>query len=184
MQEKELTTRDKLMSSIGYELMSLMFKFRDFFWPRLVLLNEAGIKSGHCILDYGCGPGSYIVPLAEIIGPSGKIYALDIHPLAIKKVKNIAERKGITIIKTILSDCKTGLSDNYVNFILLYDTFHNLSQPDNVLQELHRVLKPGGILSFSDHHMKEQDILTRITDTGMFKLSKKGKKTYSFSKVC
>ena len=173
----------KPMSILGFKLMSLMFKVRDFFRPRLDLLKEAGIESGLCVLDYGCGPGSYIVPLAELVGPSGKIYALDIHPLAIKEVNKIAARKGIENIETIESDCSTGLSDNHVNVVLLYDTFHDLSQPDDVMRELHRVLKPGGILSFSDHHMKEQDILLRVTKTGMFKLSKKGKKTYSFSKV-
>jgi len=173
----------KPMSILGFKLMSLMFKVRDFFRPRLDLLKEAGIETGLCVLDYGCGPGSYIVPLAELVGPSGKIYALDIHPLAIKEVKKIAARKGIENIETIESDCNTGLSDNNVNAVLLYDTFHDLSQPDDVMQELHRVLKRVGTLSFSDHHMKEQDILLRVTKTGMFKLSKKGKKTYSFSKV-
>ena len=79
---------DKPMPSIGFKLMSLMFKVRDFFRPRLDVLKEAGIESGVCILDYGCGPGSYMVPLAKLVGPAGKIYALDIHPLAIKKVSH------------------------------------------------------------------------------------------------
>jgi len=52
-----------------------------------------------------------------------------------------------------------------------------------VLEELHRVLKPEGILSFSDHHMKESEILSRLTSGGLFRLWKKGKKTYSFLKV-
>jgi ubiquinone/menaquinone biosynthesis C-methylase UbiE len=174
---------DKPTSSIDFKLMSLMFKVRDFFQPRLYVLNEAGIESGFCVLDYGCGPGSYIVPLAELVGASGKIYALDINPLAVKEVKKIAARKGMANIETIQSDCDTGLADDYVDVILLYDTFHHLSHPDDVQRELHRVLKPGGTLSFSDHHMKEQDILTRVTNTGMFELSKKGRKTYRFLKV-
>ncbi len=174
---------DKPMSSIGFKLLSLMFKVRDIFRPRLDLLKEVGIESGFCILDYGCGPGSYIVPLAELTGPSGKIHTLDINPLAIKEVKKIVARKGINNIETIESDCNTGLSDNHVNVVLLYDTFHDLSQPDDVLRELHRVLKTGGTLSFSDHHMNEKDIIESVTNTGMFKLSKKGKRTYSFSRV-
>lgn len=174
---------DKPMSRICFKLMSLMFKVRDFCHPRLNLLHEAGIASGFRILDYGCGPGSYIGPLAELVGSSGKIYALDMHPLAIKAVKKIAAQKGIENIETIQSDLKTGLSDNSVNVVLLYDIFHDLSQPDEVLRELHRVLTPGGTLSFSDHHMKEQDILRRVMNTGIFELAKKGRKTYSFSKV-
>jgi ubiquinone/menaquinone biosynthesis C-methylase UbiE len=178
-----VTTVDKPVYSFGFKFMNLMFKVRDFFRPRLDLLKEAEIEPGFCILDYGCGPGSYIKPIAELVGTSGKIYALDTHPLAVKEVKKIAVRKGIENIETIESDCSTGLPDNNVNVILLYDVFHDLSQPDDVLRELHRVLKSGGTLSFSDHHMKEQDILTRLTKKGIFKLSKKGKMTYSFSKV-
>jgi ubiquinone/menaquinone biosynthesis C-methylase UbiE len=86
-------------------------------------------------------------------------------------------------IKTIESACNTGLPNNHVDVVLLYDTFHDLSQPDDVLRELHRVLKPGGTLSFSDHHMKAQDIIMRVTKTGWFELSTRGKKTYSFSKL-
>ena len=58
----------------------------------------------------------------------------------------------------------------------------NLSEPDKVLQEFHRVLKPGGILSFRDHHMKEEEILSKVTTGNLFKLATKGRKTYSFSK--
>jgi len=74
------------------------------------------------------------------------------------------------------------LPNNSVDVILLYDTFHDLSEPDKVLDELHRVLKPNGILSFSDHHMKENSIMSRVTNKGLFKLLKKGEKTYSFVK--
>ena len=174
---------DKPMSGLSFKLMTLIFRIRDCFQPRMNLLKETGIETGFRVLDYGCGPGSYILPLAELVGTTGKIYALDIHPLAIKKVREIAERAKIENIETIESGCNTGLSDNSINVVLLYDIFHDLSRPDAVLQELHRVILPGGTLSFSDHHMKEQDIITRVTATGMFQLSKKGKKTYSFSKA-
>jgi ubiquinone/menaquinone biosynthesis C-methylase UbiE len=175
---------DKPMSNAGFKLMALIFKIRDFFIPRRYVLQEVGIEPGFCILDYGCGSGSYIVPLAELIGTSGQIYALDIHPLAIKKVRKIALQKGITNLRTIKSGCETGLADNHVDVVLLYDTFHTLAQPNQVLRELHRVLKSDGTLSFSDHHMKEQDILSRLTNMDLFKLSARGKKTYRFSKIC
>ena len=84
--------------------------------------------------------------------------------------------------ETISSDCKTGLPDNSVDVVLLYDTFHGLGDPNGVLEELHRVLKPNGILSFSDHHIKEDEIVSKVTNGGLYSLSKKGGKTYSFLK--
>jgi hypothetical protein len=67
--------------------------------------------------------------------------------------------------------------------VLLYDTYHDLAQPDEVLAELHRALKPGATLSFSDHHMREDAILDAVTRGGLFELASKGKKTYSFLKI-
>jgi len=64
----------------------------------------------------------------------------------------------------------------------LYDAVHHFSDPDVVLRELQRILKPDGILSFSDHHMKENEIVASVTNDGLFKLLKKGQRTYTFLK--
>jgi len=173
---------DKVESNLGFRLMALGYKFRDFRLPRKNILKEVGIKAGFQVLDYGCGPGSYIIPLAELVGESGKVYALDIHPLAIRKVQNIASKKQLANMETILSDCQTGLPDNTLDAVLLYDAFHHLSDPDVVLKELYRVLKPDGILSFSDHHMKESEIVSQVTNSRLFRLSRKGERTYTFLK--
>jgi ubiquinone/menaquinone biosynthesis C-methylase UbiE len=162
--------------------MALLYKFRDLFLPRKSIIKKVGIQPGFHVLDYGCGPGSYLTPLAELVGKSGKIYALDVHPLAVQMVQNVASRKRLENVETILSDCETGLRNNSVDVILLYDTFHELSDQNGVLEELHRILKSNGILSFSDHHMKENEIISGVTNGGLFKMLKKGKKTYSFLK--
>ncbi len=169
-------------SNFHFKVMAFAFKFRDFFKPRKNILEEAGIKQGFHVLDYGCGPGSYTVAASELAGSSGKVYALDIHPLAIRMVRDIASKNKLMNVETILSDCNTGLPDNSVDVVLLYDTFHDLSDSDRVMEELHRVLKSEGLLSFSDHHMKEQEIISRVTGSRLFNLSGKGKRTYSFSK--
>ena len=173
---------DKPKSSLDFKFMVLQYKFRDFLLPRMNVLKEVNIKPGFQVLDYGCGPGGYIIPLAELVGKSGKIYALDIHPLAVQAVQRIASKKQLTNVETILSDCETGLPDNSVDVILLYDTFHALSDPNGVLAELHRVLKPDGTLSFSDHHMREHEIVSKVTHRGLFRLSRRSKRTYSLLK--
>jgi ubiquinone/menaquinone biosynthesis C-methylase UbiE len=170
----------KPKSNLDFSLMSLTYKFRDFLLPRMNILKEAGIEAGFHVLDYGCGPGSYIVPLAELVGKSGKIYALDVHPLAIQAVQRLASRNRLENIQTILSDRKTELPPNSVDLVLLYDIIHDLDSASGVLAELHRILKPKGVLSLSDHHLKEGEIISQVTSGGLFKLSAKGKRTYSF----
>lgn len=174
---------DKPMRDSHFRTLCFMYKFRDLFIPRKNILEEVGIRPGFHVLDYGCGPGSYTVVAAQMVGPAGKAYALDIHPLAIQRVQKLSAKKGLTNIQTIQSDCATGLDNENIDIVLLCDILHDLSEPDIVLEELHRVLKPGGTLSCNDHHMKEDDLVSKITSGGSFKLSRKGKRIHSFSKL-
>jgi ubiquinone/menaquinone biosynthesis C-methylase UbiE len=171
------------MSNTGFKAMALTFKIRDFLRPRRDVVKEVGIREGFHVLDYGCGPGSYVKAVAELVGKSGKMYALDINPLAIQTVKKMAEKNRLTNVETILSSYKTGLPDDSIDVVLLYDTFHDLTDPNGVLEELHRVLKPHGVLSFSDHHMEKNDIVSEVTNKGLFRLLKKGVETHSFVKT-
>jgi ubiquinone/menaquinone biosynthesis C-methylase UbiE len=173
---------DKPMPDSHFRLMAFGYKFRDLLVPRRKVLEEVDIKSGFHILDYGCGPGSYSLAAAELVGESGKVYALDIHPLAIRVVRDKASRMGLINVETIHSDSDAGLPAESLDVVLLYDTFHGLSRPDEVLAELHRVLKLGGVLSFNDHHMKDDEIVARVTEKGLFRLSGRGKRVYNFVK--
>jgi len=170
-----------LMSNLAFSGMSLIFKVRDFISPRRQVLEEAGLRSGDQVLDYGCGPGAYVPGAAEMVGRAGKVYALDVHPLAIKRVQSIAKQRGLLNVETINSDCRTGLPNECLDAVLLYDVFHMLDKPRAVLAELYRVLKAKGTVSFSDHHMCDKDIIARMTDGGLFILVDKGERTYTFA---
>ncbi|MCG2736688.1 MAG: class I SAM-dependent methyltransferase [Candidatus Methanoperedenaceae archaeon] len=172
----------KTASNLGFKLMALTFNLRDLLRPRINILKEAGIKPGHHVLDYGCGSGSYIMDTARLVGGSGMVYALDIHPLAIQLVHNLASKKKLMNVTTIHSDCRTGLPDKSLDVVLMYDAFHDLEKPDDILKEIHRVLRSDGILSFSDHHMKEEEIASKVTKNGWFRLLRKGERTDSFLK--
>jgi ubiquinone/menaquinone biosynthesis C-methylase UbiE len=173
----------KPQSSLSFRIMVLQFKIRDLLKPRDKILKEVGIKLGSHVLDFGCGPGGYILPLAKIIGPSGKINALDINPIALQMVKSLALRHKLNNTTTILSPGPTSLPDSSVDVVLLYDVFHDLSQPDEVMIELNRILKADGILSVSDHHLTGDEIVSGITRNGMFRLTRKGENTYNFSRI-
>jgi ubiquinone/menaquinone biosynthesis C-methylase UbiE len=170
-----------LLSNLTFNGMSLVFKVRDLFSPRRHVLEEAGLRPGDRVLDYGCGPGAYVPDAADMVGRSGKVYALDVHPLAIERVRSIVQRRGMVNVETIQSDRRTGLPDEWLDAVLLYDVFHALEKPRAVLAELYRVLKARGTLSFSDHHMRHEDIIAGMTDGGLFVLLEKGERTYTFA---
>jgi ubiquinone/menaquinone biosynthesis C-methylase UbiE len=163
--------------------MSFMFKIRDLMSPRDDVLQEVGIRPGFTVLDYGCGPGAYVPGVAERVGKTGVVYALDLHPLAVRRVQDLARKRQWTNVKTICSDCETGLPDGSVDVVLLYDVFHMLSEPDAVLTELHRVLKEDGVLSVIDPHISQAQIVAGIANNRLFKQAENGHKTYRFVKM-
>lgn len=170
------------MSNLSFRGMGFLLKIRDWLRPREDVLKDVKIEPGFHILDYGCGPGSYSIVAATLAGAKGKVYSLDIHPLAIKRVQDAASRDGLNNIETIHSDCATGLEADSVDVVILADIFHMLGEQSLVLEELSRVLKPMGVLAFTDHHMKEKEILSQVTKGAFFKLLRKGKQMYIFSK--
>ena len=119
------------------------------------LLDNINIKSDSIILDYGCGPGNFSVAVSKLFAGTCKIFALDMHPLAINDISKKIKKHKITNIETILSDCDTGLDSDSVDVILLHYVFNDLTNTNDVLQELHRILKPTGILSFLEFNTEE-----------------------------
>ncbi len=171
------------MSNFAFACMAFVFKIRDRIKPPKEKLLEIGIEPGATVLDYGCGPGGFSIESAKLVGAKGKVCAVDIHPAAIESVKRRASSEGLTNIAPIEADTPAGLETASVDVVILYDIYHHFSDPDGILQELHRVMKPDAVLSFSDHHMKEDAILAGMTKGGLFELSKKGSRTYSFRKI-
>lgn len=170
------------MSNFSFRGMDFLFKIRDRFRSPVKKIVEAEIKSGMQVLDFGCGPGSYSIAAAEVVGETGKVYAVDIHPLAIERVQQRALKKGLKNIEAIRTDCHTGLPNNSIDLILMFDVFHQLKNPDKILEELARILKPNAYLALDDHHMKEAEILSKVTTGGLFKLGASKKLVYLFLK--
>ncbi|MBN1480530.1 class I SAM-dependent methyltransferase [candidate division KSB1 bacterium] len=173
---------DKPIPTLAFQSMKLSYKARDFLKPRQIILSEVPIKLGDTVLDFGCGPGSYTFIIAKIVGSSGRVVALDIHPLAIKHVENLIASRGISNVTTVLSDCDTGCAEETVDVILLFDIFHMFEDPNKILRELHRVIKPVGLLSFIDQHMSESSIINGMIQSGLFELQGRAEFTFSFRK--
>jgi ubiquinone/menaquinone biosynthesis C-methylase UbiE len=163
--------------------MVFVYNIRDLFLPHKDILQDAGIKEGDAVLDYGCGSGGYITATTDLVGQSGKVYALDINPLAIQHVQRIVARNQLTIVETICADRPSRLSDVSIDIVLWYDWFHETNDHYQILEEIHRVLKSQGILSLSDPLKKEVEIRSIVTRNGLFEFVKRDTKSYRFLKV-
>lgn len=172
------------MSNIAFKMMTFVgIPIRNIFMPPDKMLAEVKLKRGSHVLDFGCGPGVFTTLIADKIGPSGIVYALDINPLVVSMVERKAQKKKLKNVKTIHSNGSTALPDNCLDHVIFFDVFHALDNHHAVLSELHRVLKYQGIMYVSDHHMKEIEIVQRLTEQRLFKLKDQKRWTFSFSKV-
>ena len=137
------------------------------------VFQKVGISQGQTALDYGCGPGIFTIPCARIVGEKGKVYALEVRPEALKRVKEKAEGEGLGNVETILADSSmlaTGLSDRSMDVILVYDVMHDISEKMALLEELHRVLKRDGFLSIFPMHMGTDRMLEIMKHCPLFRL--------------
>ena len=114
-------------------------------------LRNAGVAKGMRVLDFGCGPGRFALPAAEIVGDLGRVYAVDVHPLAIRMVEKAARMEGLANVRTIQSSCATGLDAETIDVALLFDALHDVLDKESVLGEIRRVLRPKGVLLYRDH---------------------------------
>jgi ubiquinone/menaquinone biosynthesis C-methylase UbiE len=156
-----------------YKVNIWYWKFTDLIWNPRRHLKKIPLKEGMTVVDYGCGPGRYTIPVAELIGPEGRVFAIDIQPLAIKTVKEKAARGGLTNVETILVDSyDTGIHDSSIDLVLLVDTFHQIGDGDALLHEIHRILKPDGFLFMDPGHMKMPKAKEIVENAGLFTIIK------------
>jgi len=143
-------------------------------------LKKAGIKEGQVIVDLGCGPGRFTSLAAKIVGPKGKVHALDIHPLhtaIVAAIKGIGSHKNINILHA--DCCATGLPDKAIDLIFINDAFHEFDKV-GCLKEAARILKADGILAIGEHEMKEAKFLGIVEEVDLFTLVEKEKRLYKF----
>ena len=180
------------MANLIFRIATILMRIRGFFRNKKAEVLLTGAKKGDIILDYGCGIGFNTIPAAEIVGEEGMVYALDIHPLAIKSVEKQIMKKGLKNVKTILSGLNTGLPDESVDIVLLYNVLPMIKNRSALIKELYRVLKPGGILSVksglvvklnSREKMRTEDLEKLMLDNGPLKLERKIGKFHIFKKI-
>ena len=132
------------------------------FLPHLV--KYSGIKPGQVVADIGSGPGLFTFPLARIVGPGGKVFAVDINRSVLAYIRFIAARQsdGNVVVHHSVPD-NVGLPRASVDVGFVVQTYHAMllfSDPGNAkvykerllpfLTSVHAAIKPGGTLVIQD----------------------------------
>jgi FkbM family methyltransferase len=135
------------------------------------VLAHVGVSEAQTVLDYGCGPGTFTIPCAEIVGRRGRVYAFEVRPSLLEQVKEKAKGAALSNIIAVLSDkskLEIELRDKSIDVILVYDVMHEIKDRNELLRELHRVLKENGILSVFPMHMGTDKLMDVMREYGLF----------------
>lgn len=132
----------------GWDKAALYYEtgWQEQLWPaQESLLAEADPKSGERILDISCGTGLVTMPIAQIVQPGGVVTAVDLSEGMIEKARSEKERKKIDNVSFQRMDAETlGLPDNSFDAIICSLGLMYFPHHEKALQEMFRVLKPGG----------------------------------------
>jgi ubiquinone/menaquinone biosynthesis C-methylase UbiE len=138
------------------------------------VLQAIGVARGQTILDYGCNRGVFTIPAAQLVGETGKVYAVDINAEVLAELRQaLSEVKGPVNIETVLIEDQqeplTWLTDQ-VDVILLYDVLQAIDDKRALLSALHKALRVDGFLSMFPMHVGVEQALTLATQDGLFTL--------------
>lgn len=145
-------------------------------------LNAAGLKIDQKVLEVGCGPGFFTIPAARIVGKDGFVYAVDVNPLAIERIKQKIERGGIKNVAPLQKNgSDTGLPDRSIDIAFIFGTLHFSGGLEGVVSEIHSILKPGGILAFEKSRGSGEELRSVVEGKG-FKYSDRRERIFLFNK--
>ena len=136
---------------LGYFLAS---PIRKLWSDEPVKLIGPYIHQGMTVLEPGPGMGFFTLPLARMVGPSGRVVAVDIQPKMLSSLKRRALKAGLSSrIETRLAQSDSmGLADlkGSVDFALAFAVVHEMPSPDAFFSEAAAALKPGAVLFFAE----------------------------------
>jgi arsenite methyltransferase len=112
-----------------------------------LLIADLGLRPGDFVLDVGAGTGRLAKYAAELVGPLGKVTALDPLPLRIELAKKNAPRNLAALVGR--AEDLSQFPDASFDVVFLNSVFHWLPEKLVPLKEARRVLKRGGRLGLS-----------------------------------
>src|SRR3989344_2747459 len=112
------------------------------------------LQPGNVVADFGAGSGEYTLALSSVVGESGQVYAIDVQPSLLIRIKNEARRRGLENIDIVVGDVGrahgTKLRCRSVDFVLMSNILFQLEDKEAAWNEAHRTMVPKGRLALID----------------------------------
>jgi len=119
------------------------------------ILQEIGLKPGRTLVDIGSGPGYFALPAARIVGPSGRVFGLDVSPFMLRHLRDLAARKNASQIH-VRKIPEAGVSfPPKADFYFLANVFHEIEDKAAYLRDLRTAMTACSRLVIIDFFRKK-----------------------------
>ncbi len=147
--------------------------------PVADVICASAIRTGMHVADVGVGTGYFAIPIAQAVGPDGRVYAIDLQPEMLNMLRQKLERpdapRNIDLVQGAAG--KTTLASKCADVVFIANVWHELDDHEAALQEAARILVPGGTLAVldwrpdknsppgppSDHRLPASDVVQFLT---------------------
>ena len=114
-------------------------------------LHRAGLRPGFRVADIGCGAGIVAAWIAEQVGGSGEVWAVDVSPEQVEQARSEAARRSLRNVRFVVAGAlNTGLPRGSFDLVYCRFVLMHLDDPLAALREMRALLRPGGVLACED----------------------------------
>jgi predicted methyltransferase len=138
---------------------------REVYDKRKQIVAAARLRKGAAVADIGAGTGLFTMMFADAVGPSGKVYAVEIAPRFLEYLGTRAKKAGATNVKVVRgSATSVELPAASVDLVFICDTYHHFDKPALTLASIRKALRPGGELLVVDFKREPGKTAAWITE--------------------
>jgi ubiquinone/menaquinone biosynthesis C-methylase UbiE len=103
------------------------------------------VKAGQTVMDLGCGPGTFSLEMARLVGDQGRVIVVDLQKQMLERVRSRAKQAGL-ISRFVFQQAtpeRIGVSEK-VDFVLAFWMMHEVPDQRRLLEEVKSLINPGG----------------------------------------
>jgi ubiquinone/menaquinone biosynthesis C-methylase UbiE len=124
---------------------------REIVQRRGEIVGAIGLEKGMVVADIGAGTGLLTTGIAKRVGPRGTVFAVDIVPAFLERIRERAAAEGLSNVVVVRGEERaTGLEPASLDLAFMCDTYHHIEYPEAYMRSLFQTLRPGATLVLVD----------------------------------
>ena len=115
------------------------------------VIDSLGLQPGHVVADIGAGDGYFVPSLATAVGPTGRVFAVEVEDHLVRRLERQAQVEDLANVEVILGELDDPrLPARGVDLVFLCNTYHHIERRTDYFAALRADLKPGGRVAVID----------------------------------